>query len=248
MKNPSLEERLAPSRNNHLLTLEAVATTALTRSGKEVSTRSSWKFNRFRAGLAYLQNVDFASLNDSFGSWEEIQEKSIDIFADHIDESAADIPSGPRGNVEHASIAGIGTVGAFLRTIPEVDGTDIDRIAIVRHSVRTMMRWATLSQESESDLSMLVSDPKPNLRLPPRTYNVGLKYNPRFFTLTKDPNNDNQWVDIDTEYIESLGKKTVKSIDHHIHGTDIYFGCPFRMGIPKLYNAMSRAAFNSGLL
>lgn len=248
MKNPSLRERLAPTRNNRLVTAKEAPTTALTRSGKIAKVSGDTVLQRFRSEIAYLEAIDFGALDDKFESWEAIQEQSIDIFDTHIDARTTELGPGPIGYVKHASIAGVGTVGAFLRVIPQVQGTDIDREAIVHNSVRTLFDWAAISEQAESDLSTLVCDPKPNLKLPPRSYNVGLTFAPQFFTVNQNPENGNRWVDINYSYIESLGKEAVKSINRQVHGAEVFYGCPFRVDIPKLYNAMAQAAFRSELL
>jgi hypothetical protein len=246
VRNPSVYDRLSPSKNLNHITAEIPPTEVYTRAGKTVAMASHHlhERDRLRSRLNALQDVDYTPLNHTANSWEELQGLGIDVFENHADQlhALSDTGTSIETAIRHAGTAGAGVVGAFLRIIPEFM-TPQDQYASAKESVRTVMTWAAFSADADKGLTYLICNPKPDLKLPDRDLYTGLTFDPEFFTVT-----ESRVVELDNDRLERITKEEAKTIDRHLQGTDVFYGCPFRIQIPKLYRAMAYTAARSGLL
>ena len=246
MPGPSLEHRLQESPNVAHITCPVMPKTAKARNGREVMlTRDApIVLKRKRELFALLQNLDLSPLDTHVNSWSELQSRGIEVTEQHIRNNQQQPMNADQiERLLRAGTAGPGSVGAFLKVIPEVISPSIgqERVhKIAQRSLGTMMTWARFSNDAEADLTHILADPLPSASAPLRDKYVGLSFKPTYFThdTTADA------VILEHERLE----EHVSQIDKHTRGTDIFYGCPFRQGIPRFYRAMLQTAIRSELL
>lgn len=242
MQKPTLHDRLQTSRNTHHITAREVPAVAITRSNKEVPLDRGAKYRlaKHRGLLQALENIDLSHLDTTVADWEELQARSIDVFELHARRNANTLDEAQLESILHAGTAGAGASGAFLRVIPELVSSDMTRV-VADNSLRTAMDWAALSEKADAGLTRTVAKKLPSSKLSIREQYVGLTYNPDFFIVEDEPG---PYVAIDYSKLEAYAS----DIDKGLGGRDIYFGCPFRKNIPRVYRAMANTAAKSGLL
>lgn len=247
MQRPTIHDRLTPSKNVHHITADLPSVEVYTRTGKKTTAtrRDVMEMARLRARLEVLQNVDYTPLESPVSTWDELQERGIDVFENHanaLSDESTGAGVGARTAVRHAGTAGAGVIGAFLRTVPELVAPK-DRASAAKDSVRTIMTWAAFSADADQGLTYLICNPRPNLKLDDRTLYTGLTFDPDYFKVVEP-----QFVELDYDKLQELPKEDTKKIDRHIQGNDVFYGCPFRVQLPKFYKAMTTTAIRSGLL
>lgn len=247
MQRPTIHDRLTPSKNVHHITTDLPPTEVYTRTGKKATAtrRDVVEMARLRARLDVLQNIDYGPLESSVSSWYELKERGIDIFENHantLSDNSEGSGVGAKTAIRHAGTAGAGVIGAFLQTIPELIASK-DRASAAKESVRTIMTWAAFSADADQGLTYLICNPRPNLKLPDRKLYTDLTFDPDYFKVVEP-----QFVELDYDKLQQLPKEETKKIDRHIQGNDVFYGCPFRIQLPKFYRAMTTTAIRSGLL
>lgn len=254
MPGPNLEQRLQESQNVTHITDPDMPRTAKTRSGREIvlSRDAPVVLNGKRELFTLLHDLDLSSLDGHVGTWSELRSTGIEVIERHVKNSQQSMDAKQIGRLLCAGTAGAGTIGAFLQVIPEVAGPAADQDQtrkIARRSLGTMMAWARFSKGADEDLTHILSGipikrPTP-LRdeqpyEPTRDTYVGLSFNPAYFMYDAAAGT----IVLNREKLN----EHVTRIDVHARGTDIYYGCPFRQGIPRFYQAMLQTAIRSGLL
>ncbi len=242
MQKPTLHDRLQTSRNTHHITAREIPATAATRSNKEVALDRGARHRllKHRGLLRALENIDLSLLDTTVASWAQLQARSIDVFELHAERSAGALDEAQLESILHAGTAGAGSSGAFLQVIPELVPGDMTR-TVASNSLKTAMDWAALSEKADAGLTRTVAKELPDSRLPVREQYVGLTYDPDFFIVHEEPG---PYVAIDYTKLEAYAS----DIDKGLGGRDVYFGCPFRKNIPRVYRAMATTAARSGLL
>lgn len=242
VQKPSIHDRLRTSRNTHHITAREVPATAITRSDKEVplDRGAKHKIARHRGLLQALENVDLSPLDSTVASWEELQARSIDVFELHAQRNANILDEAQVESILHAGTAGAGASGAFLRVIPELVSSDMT-LTIANNSLRTAMEWAALSEKADAGLTRTIAKVLPSSKLSVRDQYIGLTYDPSFFIVNETPV---PYITIDYTKLEAYAS----DIDKGLGGRDVYFGCPFRKNIPRVYRAMATTAVKSELL
>lgn len=241
MKNPSLGDRLQPSPNLRHIVADTAPKQARTRGGN-LTTLTSYQRGRLadqRALLAQLRDVDATLPYENFDSWRELKSAGISIFEDFIQSHSEKLSATQSHAILHAGTAGIGSIGAFLEVIPEVNDTPAPSSLIAQQSLRTLMWWSSLSDTADAGLNCAIATSDISSRVSTRERYTALTYDPQFFHITPE-----QTLELDRETLEPYAAQ----IDRGLKGTDVYYGCPFRRDLPKLYNAMLTAATRSELL
>ncbi len=253
MPGPSLEHRLHQSQNVTHITCPVMPRIATTRNGREVIlTRDApVTLKRRRETFALLQDLDLSPLDTHVSNWSELQSVGIDVV-EHYLTSQQSMTTKQFHDILRAAISGVSTIGSFLHVVPEVLDTEVNQDQtrkIARQSLRTMMEWARFSNNAEADLThILTGTPLPksvplcdetSLK-PSRDKYVGAFFNPAYFA------HDTASDTVVLNY-EKLAEHTNK-IDVQTRGTDIFYGCVYRQGIPHFYHAMLQTAIRSELL
>lgn len=241
MKKPSLEDRIATSNNLRHITTTQEPYTATTRTGKVVTLAGYDKRHlaEQRALLAQLELLDTTPLDTTVHSWQELKEAGIDMFDDFTSATIPTLGDSQARSILHAGTAGIGSIGAFLEVIPQLQNPDHTPANIARQSLRTLMWWSALSEKADAGISQTIATSDTRNSLPVREKYINLTYDPQFFSVS-----DTGTLHLDLDLL----RPHEANIDRGLRGNDIYYGCPFRRSLPKVYGAMLQTAIRSNLL
>lgn len=246
MKNaPDIILRLKESSNMHLLTHHETPREAVSRQGRVVKlTRDDrLHFREQRGYLEKLGNLQTTALDEPVDSWDALRLQGILAIEEHVENTRGSMTEKQADNIAYAGMAGAGSIGAFIETIPKVVPSDDQEFVrtVATDSIRTIMKWSTYSKAADSALTTIVMNPESRPDMEPRELYTELTFNPDYFVLSENPQ-------VVTPNIPKIDAQYGKQIDKHLRGWEIYYGCPYRIHLPQMYTAMTQTAIRSGLL
>jgi len=244
-ETPDINLRLTESQNVHLLSRNTTPDTAKTRLGKMVKLKRDDRihFRQQRGYLEKLENLKTTALDGEVSSWNNLRLQGIMAIEEHVDNTRGSMTGVEANWLTHAGTAGAGSIGAFIETIPKVLSTDDNEFTqiVVENSIRTIMKWSSFSKAADSTLTEAVMAPESGPHLTSRERYIELGFMPKYFVF----NEAARVVELNIPEIDAdHGKK----IDKRLRGSDIIYGCPYRIHLPQMYTAMTQTAIRSGLL
>jgi hypothetical protein len=210
---------------------------------KKIEAEAYKKVLDFNAALHSTDDVPVEQIAElTVTTKQDLVLEATRIFQEHIH----DMPDSV--SVAHAALAGSGVTVAFLEVITKLAAQSKDKSyedvpLITRRSAKALMEIAAHGPEIDKKLTIaLGSYSAKEIRInSPEYLFSNLEFTPRLFVLK------NETVSID--YLNRNGlRANGHGLDYTPRNDEVLLGCPYYSRIGLFYSAITKAAFNGGIL